>query len=88
MPFDPSTMAMMHSGVVRDRTGKPLAGAPVDLEYGGHTFHTFTTASGRYRFSGLKRLMNPAIQKGTISVRNVKRQVALRSANPINVRVP
>lgn len=88
MPYDPSTMAVMHSGVVLNHTGKPLAGAQVDFTYNGRTFHTFTTSSGRYRFVGLKRLINPAVQKGTISVRNVKRQVTLRSPNPITVRLP
>ena len=88
MPYDPSTMSIMHSGVVLDRGGKPLAGAPVNFSYNGHTFHTFTTSSGRYRFAGLKQLVNPAVQKGTISVRNVKRQVVLQSPSPITVRLP
>jgi hypothetical protein len=88
MPYDPSTMSVMHSGVVLDRGGKPLAGAPVNFSYNGHTFHTFTTSSGRYRFVGLKQLVNPAVQKGTVSVRNVKRQVALQSPSPITVRLP
>ena len=88
MPYDPSTMEITHQGVVIDHQGKPLARTPIDLEYGGHTYHTFTTSSGRYRFIGLKRLINPAVQKGTISVRNLKQQVALRSQTSATLQLP
>jgi hypothetical protein len=88
MPYDPSTMEITQRGVVTDHQGKPLAGSPIDLVYGGHTYHTFATSTGHYRFIGLKRLSNPAIQKGTISVRNVKRQVTLRSQSSSTVKLP
>ena len=88
VPYDPSTMAIMHSGVVLDPRGKPFAGVPVALEYNGHTFHTFTTSTGRYRFVSSKRTINPAVQKGTITVRQVTQQVTLGTANPITVRLP
>jgi hypothetical protein len=88
VPYDPATMAVMHSGVVVDRNGKPVAGAPVNFAYNGHTFHTFTTSNGSYRFVGLKQLVNPAMLKGTLSVRNIEREVALQAQNPITVRLP
>ena len=88
MPYDPSAMQITQRGVVVDHEGKPLAGVPVDLQYGRHMYHTFTTSSGRYSFIGLKRLANPSVQSGTISVRAVRQEVGLRSATPVTVRVP
>jgi len=88
VPYDPSSMEITHSGVVVDRKGKPVVGTPVDLTYNGRTFHTFTTSTGRYRFISLKQPGLAAVQQGTLSIRNVKRKVALRSANPITVRLP
>ena len=81
MPYDPSTMSVMQSGVVLDHNGKPFAGAPVDFAYNGHTFHTFTTSNGRYRFVALKQLINPAVQQGTISVRRASRSTAGSSSS-------
>lgn len=88
MPYDASTMEITQRGVVIDHIGKPLAGAAIDLAYGDRTYHTFTSSTGGYRFIGLKRLSNPAVQNGTISVRNVKRQVALRSQSSNTVQLP
>jgi len=88
VPFDLSTMAVMHSGVVLNGKGQPLSGVAVDLAYNGRTFHTFTSSTGRYRFVSLKSTVNPAVHKGTITVRHVSKQVMVGSANPITVRLP
>jgi hypothetical protein len=88
VPYDSSTMAMVHNGIVLNGKGKPLAGIAVDLAYNGRTFHTFTSSTGRYRFVTLKSTINPAVRQGTITVRHVKQQVTLGSATPIAVRLP
>jgi hypothetical protein len=87
MPFDPASMEIIQHGAVTDAHDKPVAAVPITLQYGGRTYHTFTTASGTYRFIGLKRLLKANLQNGTIVVRNKKLGVHLRSQSPSTIRL-
>src|SRR5216684_2046672 len=86
MPYDPASMEIIQHGAVTDAHAKPVAAESINLEYGGRTYHTFTTASGTYRFIGLKRLSRANLQNGTIVVRNKKLGVHLRSQSTSAIR--
>ena len=87
VPYDLATMEIIQHGAVTDAHDKPVAAEPIELEYDGRTYHTFTTASGTYRFVGLKRLLGQNLQNGTIAVRNTKLGVQVRSQSPSAIRL-
>jgi hypothetical protein len=88
MPFDPASMETIQHGVVADARDKAVTAEPIDFEYGGRTYHTFTTATRAYRFIALKRLLNANLQNGTIVVRNKKLEVQVgpQSASAIRLQ--
>jgi hypothetical protein len=88
VPFDPTSMEIIQHGTVTDARSKPVAAAPINLEYDGRTYHTFTTAGGTYRFIGLKSLLNASLHSGIINVRDkqVDVQIGSQSASAIQLQ--
>jgi hypothetical protein len=87
VPFNPLTMEITQHGTVTGSNGKPIAGEPVSLEYGGRTYHTFTSARGAYRFIRLKQPALASSQKGTLTVRGQKRVVTIGSQGAGAIRL-
>lgn len=76
VPFDAATMEVIHHGTVT-RGGKPAAGELVTLQYGGHTYRTYSSARGNYRFTRMKQPPLKGQPKGTLTVGKHKQTVSI-----------
>lgn len=77
VPFDAATMEVIHQGTVT-RGGKPAAGELVTLQYGGHTYRTYTSARGNYRFTRMKQPPLKGQPKGTLVAGKHKQTVSIK----------
>jgi len=87
IPYDSSSMEIIQHGTVTDAAGKPVKAEPINFEFGGRTYHTFTTAQGTYSFIALKQLLNPNLRNGNIVVRDKKLEVGVGSQTGSEIRL-
>lgn len=84
VPYNPVTMQIAQQGTVTGSNGKPALGESVTLKYGGHTYHTFTSARGAYRFIRLKA---GGTQKGVLTVHGQTQNVTVGSQKASAIRL-
>ncbi|WP_233841523.1 hypothetical protein [Dyella sp. 2HG41-7] len=76
VPFDPTTMELIHQGMVTHNK-KPVAGQAVTLQFAGHTFHTYTSARGKFVITRLKTTPLKGHPTGTLTVGKHKQTVTI-----------
>lgn len=86
VPFDAATMEVIHQGTVT-RSGKPVAGQLVTLQYSGHTYRTYTSARGNYRFTCSKSQSIKSKLKGTLTVGKHKQTVSIETNSTSTIRL-
>ncbi len=92
--FVPTTLSspqflMLNQGIATAASGKPARHEAVTLSFGGKTYHTWTNNHGDFAFfrpASLPVLHRPT--SGELSIKGVRKVVALKSAAKVQIRLP
>ena len=91
VPFDPSTVAVIHRGTLTDSAGKPVRGQALSLTVGGLTYQTVSGNNGAYEFAApwmKKTIIRGFPGTGLLKVKGVQQTVQLGSSTPpVRIRI-
>jgi hypothetical protein len=78
---------MLSQGKASGPNGEPLAHEPITLSVSGKTYHTWTNNHGEYFFLGSNTISGLNLPTGMLSIRGRAQEVALGSADQLQLRV-